>query len=273
MKRLRESTGLLCWLARLGYGSRGLVYLIVGGLALLDAVGTVGQESVDSKGALEKIIAQPFGQTLLSIVAVGLLGYSLWRLIQAVADPDDHGTGPKGVAVRGGLLVSCITHVGLAVFAASLIFGWGAGGGDGGNSAQDWTAWLLDKAFGRWLVGGLGLLVIGAGIAHFYKGATAGFEKYFIMDRGLMRWATPVCQFGLMARGVVFGIIGGFFIVAAVHFNSGQARGLKGALDTLEAQPFGPWMLGMVGTGLVAFGIYSLIEAGYRRIDPPEPDL
>ncbi len=270
LRRLRENQSLVYWLARLGYGSRGVVYLVVGGLALMDAVGAAGQESVDSKGALEAILRQPFGRVLLGVVTVGLAGYALWRLVQSWADTDGHGTNPHGLAVRSGLMVSSVTHAGLAMFALNLTMGLG---GDDSDAASDWTATLLQQEYGDWLVIGVGLAVIGAGMAHLYKGATAGFEKYLTLDESSLRWARPVCQFGLLARGAVFLIIGGFFIVAAVRFQSGEARGLKGALDALEAQVYGPWLLATVAVGLFAFGIYSLIEATHRRIDPPSLDF
>ena len=173
----------IAWLARSGYAARGVVYLIIGGLAVLAALGSGGQ-TTDSKGALVTILQQPFGKVLLALVALGLVGYAIWRLVQASMDPDDHGTDAKGVAIRGGLLVSAVTHVLLAFFALSLIFGWGGGGG-GDSGAQDWTAWLLQQPFGRWLVALIGLAVIGAGLAHMVKGYKAKFEKYLQMDRDL----------------------------------------------------------------------------------------
>ncbi|MDX1655839.1 MAG: DUF1206 domain-containing protein [Candidatus Competibacteraceae bacterium] len=261
-------SGVIEWLARLGYGARGLVYLIVGGLAFMDAFDRGGSQNTGTRGALEKLLGEPFGQALLWIVAVGLFGYALWRLIQSLADTDHHGTDAKGVAVRGGLFVSALSHIALGIFALSLIYGWGSGGGGGGT--QDWTAQLMEQPFGRWLVGLVGLAVIGAGIAQFYKGAVAGFEKY--MNTGVHTWnmAKPVSQFGLMAKGVVFMIIGVFLIVAAVQSQAGEAKGLKEVLNTLEQQSTGPWLLGIVAAGLFAFGIYSFIEAAYRRVNPPE---
>jgi hypothetical protein len=101
------------------------------------------------------------------------------------------------------------------------------------------------------------------------KGYRAKFEKFLQMDPTTLDKVSPVCRFGLIARGVVFVIIGGFLIVAAVEFSSAQARGLQGALQTLQQQPYGWILLGIVALGLVAFGIYSLIEAWYRRIEAP----
>jgi hypothetical protein len=257
----------LALLARSGYAARGVVYLIVGGLAVLAALGQGGQ-TTDTEGALTTLLAQPFGKILLAMVAVGLIGYALWRVVQALADVDHHGTDPKGLAIRGGLLVSAVTHTLLAVFALSLIFGGGSSGG-GDSGARNWTAWLLQQAFGRWLVGLIGLAIVGAGIAHMIKGYGASFEKFLQMDAATLDKVSPVCRFGLIARGLVFVIIGGFLIVAAVELDSAQARGLQGALQTLQQQPYGWILLGIVALGLVAFGVYSLIEAWYRRIDPP----
>jgi hypothetical protein len=264
----RSSAGKIAWLARSGYAARGVVYLIVGGLAVLAALG--GGQTTDSKGALLTILQQPFGDVLLGLVALGLVGYAIWRLVQAVMDTDHHGTDAKGLAIRGGLLVSAVTHTLLAFFALSLIFGWGTGGGGGGDGgARDWTAWLLQQPFGRWLVGLVGAAVVGAGIAHMVKGYKAHFEKYLEMAPRTLDKASPICRFGLVARGVVFLIIGGFLLVAAWRFSSGDVVGLQGALQTLQQQPYGWILLGIVALGLFAFGVYSLIEARYRRIDAP----
>lgn len=258
------------WLARSGYAARGVVYLIVGGLAVLVAFGEGGR-TTDTKDALMTVLGQPFGDVLLGLVALGLIGYAFWRTVQAITDTDNHGTDTKGLAIRGGLLVSAITHTLLALFALSLIFGWGSSVGGGGDSGtQHWTAWLLQQPFGRWLVGLIGVAVIGAGIAHMIKGYQAKFEKYLQMAPATIDTVSPICRFGLIARGVVFLIIGGFFIVAAVQFSSAEARGLQGALQTVQQLPYGWMLLGIVALGLVAFGIYSLIEAWYRRIDAPE---
>jgi hypothetical protein len=248
--------------ARSGYAARGIVYVVIGWLALLAAIG--GGRSEDSKGALREILSQPFGEVMLGLVALGLVGYAGWRLIQAIRDTDRHGSDAKGVAIRSALVVSAVTHLLLAGVAISMIFG--IGGGSSGGS-DDWTAWLMRQPFGRWLVGLIGAAVIAAGIAHIWKGWQAKFERYLQMDEATRRTTSPICRFGLIARGVVYAMIGGFLVIAAWRADSDQAQGLDGALQTLQEQPYGWALLLVVALGLVAFGLYSMIEAVYRRID------
>lgn len=246
-------------LARLGYVARGVVYLTVGGLALLAALGK-GGETTDSKGALLEIMSQPFGDLILVIIIVGLFGYAAWRLVQAIKDTDDHGRSGKGLAVRAGLLVSAVTHTLLALWAIGMLTGIGGGANDGSRQ-------LMASEWGQWLLLAVGIAVIGAGLAHIYKGWTARFERYMKVPRQKQAWTTPICRFGLLARGVVWCIVGVFLIESAWQAHGGEVRGMAAALEALRATSFGPWLLGVVAAGLFAFGLYSLLEAVYRRVD------
>lgn len=262
-----DTDDVLTWLARLGYAARGVVYLLVGGLALLAAFGA-GGELTGSKGALATLADETWGQVLLFIIGVGLLGHALWRFLQAHYDLDRHGKDAKGLAVRGGLLASAVIHLLLATWVYTLLFeNAGSGGGDEGS--HKWVSWLLDKPGGKVWVTLLGLAVIGAGVAQIIKGWREKFEKYLSVNYERWPWANAVCRFGLVARGVVFLILGWFFIQAAVQSDSGEAKGLGGVLEWLQEQPWGGVLLGVMALGLLAFGVYSLIEAVYRRIQTP----
>lgn len=253
-------------LARLGYASRGVVYVIVGFFAALAAFGR-GGDTMGSKDALDNLITQPFGKILLIGVVIGLFGYAIWRFMQSALDADQHGNSAKGLVIRGGLLSSAITHTLLAVYALNLLLGTSS---DGGSSSQDWTAWLMSQPYGAWLVGGVGLTIIGAGIAQIVKGFKAGFEKYF--SSGAERFKR-ICQFGLIARGFVFAISGVLFIVAAKQNDPSEAQGLAGALTTLQEQAYGSWLLATVAFGLLAFATYSFVEARYRCIPTEQASL
>jgi hypothetical protein len=249
--------------ARMGYIARGVIYLVIGGLALLAAFGQGGR-TTDSKGALLTIMNQPFGSVLLGLLIIGLLGYTCWRLIQSLRDVDHHGTSAKGLAIRAGLLISAVTHALLAVWATRLLIGDGGGFSGSQASQQGW----INSDLGQVALGVAAIAVIVAGLAHIYKGWTAGFEKYMAIPADKNNWARPVCRFGLIARGVVWGIIGWFLIRSAMLARSGEIHGIADALSSLRDNAYGPWLLGIVAAGLFAFGVYSVLEAMYRRIDP-----
>ena len=247
--------------ARLGYSARGLIYLVIGGLALLAAFGESGGETTDSKGAILKILEQPFGDVMMGILIIGLLGYSSRRLIQSFRDTDGHGSSGKGLAVRFGLFISAVTHVLLAVWAARILMGNGGGSSGGtGNS-------FLTTDLGQIALGIVGAAVIFTGFAHIFKGVTARFEKYMNIPADKKSWARPVCQFGLIARGVVWLIVGWFLIKSAWMAKGGEIEGMAEALQWLRDNAYGPWLLAVVAAGLFAFGVYSVLEAAYRRIN------
>jgi hypothetical protein len=144
----------------------------------MSAIG-VGGSTVDSRGAILKVMQQPLGRTMLVILVVGLLGYVGWRLIQAIKDTDQHGKSAKGLAVRGGLLVSAITHALLAFYTTTLLLATGSSG-SGSGSAKGFIA----STPGQIVLALVGVAVIGAGVAHIFKGYTAGFEKYMDIPPG-----------------------------------------------------------------------------------------
>ncbi|MCA1995076.1 MAG: DUF1206 domain-containing protein [Coleofasciculus sp. S288] len=259
-------------LARLGYIAKGIVYAIVGVLAVQAAFGTGGR-TTDAQGAVHTIAVQPFGKFLLVLLAIGLIGYVLWRFVQAFLDPEHKGDDAEGWAKRAGSVISGLLYAGLAIEAIRLITG--SGGGDGGNSTQDWTARLLSQPFGQWLVGLVGSFIIGYGFYQFYEAYKAKFRKTLKlreMSANEETWATRIGRFSLAARGIVFTMIGFFLIQAAIQSDANEARGLDGALQTLAQQPYGPWLLGIVALGLVAYAIHMWVQAKYRRIPTGKVD-
>lgn len=254
-------------LARLGYTAKGIVYVIIGVLAVKAAVGT-GGKTTDAQGALGEIAAQPFGKFLLALVAFGLIGYVVWRFVEAIQDPQHRGNDGKNWARRLGSGISGLIYAGLALSAIKLIAGTGGGGSS--NSTQDWTARILSQPFGQWLVGVTGAFIIGLGFYQLYKAYKAKFRndlKLREMSPTEQTWATRIGRFGEAARGIVFMIIGFFLIQAARQSNPNEARGLDGALQALAQQPYGPWLLGIVALGLVAYGIHMWVQARYLRIN------
>ncbi len=255
-------------MARLGYGARGIVYCLVGGLALLAAFGSGGQTG-GSRSALQSLLSQPFGKAWLVLIALGLFGFAAWRIVEALTDADHRGSEWKALGIRAAHLVSGGIYAGLAVFALNLAFG-SAGGGGEDQAAQSWTAWLMAQPFGQWLVGLVGVGVAAAGLGFIWKGWRGDVMMRLALPSGAGRWVLPLGRLGYAARGVVFVLLGGFLILAALHSNSSEVHGLGGALQSLQAQPFGWILLGIVAAGLFAFGVFGLVQARYRHLDAPD---
>jgi hypothetical protein len=250
-------------LARVGYASKGVVYMVVGILAVQAAV-LGGGDAPGSKGAVDAIASGAFGQVLLAIVALGLLGYVAWKLAQVVYDPDGVADDDLGTIKRFGRLSSVIGYGSVALYAAQTVIG--GGGGGGGDSKQAAVAQLLDLPAGKWIVGIVGLVVIGVGIHQARRAYEGSFLDKYQIDQSKRKVARWVGSVGLASRAVVFGIIGIFVISAAWMHDASQTRGLGGALDALAAQPYGTFLLALTAIGLVAYGVHCGFKARYRQI-------
>jgi uncharacterized protein DUF1206 len=252
-------------LARFGYASKGIVYLLAGLFSARAAFGLGGQ-TTDKNGALLALLAEPFGQLVLILIAVGLVGFVLLRFVQAFMDPERKGSDAKGIAVRAGYAINGLLYGTLALTAARLAIGAHA---DTSSSLQGWVATLFGHPLGRWLVGIAGLIVLGGGLQLLYKAYTRDFSEHFrwdAMSAYERTWTTWLGRAGLAARGIVQGLIGAFMIQAALRFDASRVQGTGGALQSLAHPPFGLWTIGVVAVGLAAYGIYMLAAAKYSRI-------
>ena len=253
--------------ARVGYAAKGGIYLLVGVLALMAALGRNGGETSGSRGVMQRLFDQPFGQILLAALAAGLACYAAWQFIRAIEDPEGAGSDFKGVMKRIGYFGSGVIHSALVVFAINTLLGY-ARHADDDEGARGWSATVMSYPAGRWLIAGIGIGIGIYGLKQIYNGFVAKLDRIDVSslspDTG--KWICRACQFGLAARGLVFAIIGTFLVLAAYHEKPSEARGLGGALDSLREQAYGPWLLGIVALGVIAYGFYGLVRARYRRI-------
>jgi hypothetical protein len=258
-----ERTPVFEVLARAGFVSRGVVYGIIGILAIKLAIGA-GGKTTDQSGALRTIANQPFGEVLLVLVAIGLAGYSIWRLLHALLGhgPERSDSGFDRVAALG----SGIAYGAMCAVAVKILLG--SGGASSGHPSKA-TAGVLGWPGGTWLVGIAGAILIGIALYQLYRGLAQDFlkdAKTEKMSDAVKKWYKALAICGHVARAVVFGLIGVFLIKAAVNFNPSKAVGPDGALAKLAHQSYGSALLGIVAAGLVAFALYSLADARYRRI-------
>ena len=253
------------WLARAGLVARGVVYGLIGILAIKVAFGA-GGETTDQQGALKSIAGQPFGKVLLVLVAIGLAGYALWRLVRAAIGRGPE-TGADDAKDRISGVVSGIAYAALCVTAVKILIG--SSSSSSSSKTEKATGGVLDWPLGRYLVIAAGLVVLGVAVDQALKGIKQKFledSKTEQMSPGVDQAFTAVGVVGHLARAVVFALIGWFVIKAAIDYDPDKAVGLDQALAKLSSSAFGPVVLGIVAAGLIAFACYSVLDARYRRV-------
>lgn len=259
-----EAGPFVKWLARLGMLCAGLLWLVVGVLAIEVALGA-GGKTTDRTGALHEIAGQSWGTALLAVVAVGFAGYSLWRFTAGALGRKLETNEELGWGKRLWYFARGAFYAFLCYTTAALL----VGAGSGSENEKERTEALLDWPGGRWLVVGLGLGLVGWGLGSAYRALTRNFEDDLHTERmsgATRRWTRRAGVGGYLARAVVFVLAGGFLVRAGVEYDPDEAIGLDGALQKLAQQSYGPVLLGVVAAGLVAYGLFYLVRTAYREV-------
>jgi hypothetical protein len=252
-------------LARAGLAARGVMYGLIGLIAVEIALGNSRQQA-DRSGAVRLVAATPVGTVILWLLVIGFAGLTLWRLSEAAfgaTGPDGHRTSTRLICLVKAVIYGALTY-------SILKYALGLGAPASTNrQSQDLTATALRRPGGQAVVAIAGVIIAGVGLYLAYQAYRRKFMRDMRMGsaspttRKVVTWLGEV---GGVARGVVFVTVGIFLFVAAVHAKPGQAKGIDSALRALAHTPLGPWLLGLVAVGLVLFGIYSCCEVRWRQV-------
>ncbi|MDO8323168.1 MAG: DUF1206 domain-containing protein, partial [Phenylobacterium sp.] len=220
-----------------------------------------------SRGVLEAWANWPFGVVLLWLIGLGLYAFAGWRLLQSVFDADRQGSSLKAIGSRVGQAISGVVYAALGVSVFSLVDTLESlTETDEQAQTRQAVAKVLDLPGGELLIAAAGLFILGAGVGNIIQVFGRDFCKPLACEAAVRRWAPWVGRAGYLGRGVAFLPVGGLMLMAGLKARSGEATGMGGALQMMEAQPFGDALLILVALGLVAFGVFAVIEARYRRI-------
>src|SRR5215472_757622 len=249
-------------LARSGLVARAAIYLLIGWIAVLVAVGHTARKP-NQEGALQLLAGKPYGSISLWLLGIGFAGYALWRLSEAAfgVTGEGNGAGPRAKSLARAVVYAFLCYLTFQVIAHAA--------GDQTRQQQDLTASVMRHPGGQWLVAIVGLVVVAAGVMLIVEGVRCRFMKYLMTSRmsaSARRVVQRLGQIGVTARGLVFAIVGALVVDAAVTFRPSKSGGLDKALLTLRGEPFGDFLLLLVAVGLVIFGAYGLAEARWRKV-------
>jgi hypothetical protein len=246
--------------AAAGFASKGVLYIAVGILAALAAVGLGEPEG--ARGTADRLKSNPVGFVLMLAIALGLAGYSVWRIMRGITN-SEHENVPQRFANFGTAAV----HLFILYGVGKVLAGWSGESDD--QSAEHWTARALAQPFGRWLVIAIGIVLVGRGIWHAYKAAISKLDDELdeqAMEPTARRVIPWVARGGMLARGLVFVLGGGSLASAGLQMDPGDADGVSGILTGIGEAPFGRPLLASVAIGFMAYGVYQIALARYRKV-------
>ncbi len=270
LRRVPPLHDLLELAARLGYGARGFVYLSVGCLILLSAVDMVG-DAVGTKGALDWLAMRPLGRLWVFLIGLGLAAFVMWRVLQSVFDADHEGLSGHGLRTRMSQGFSGLSYAGLSFAAFNLLVRTPEGdpAREGVVQSQEKAATVLSLPFGNWLLVGVGLMIFGIGVGNIVKAWREDFTEYLACSARTCRRVSPLARAGHVARGLAYLPLAVLVVLAGLRSSARDVTSFGSALEAVERQPAGSWILVAAALGFVAFGAFSFIEARFRRIRPP----
>lgn len=255
------------WYSRIGFSAKGAVYILIGLISMLAAIG-IGNKN-GQQGALASVASKPYGEIILWLIVLGLTGYITWLITQVLMEPDHDGPGYKVFLIRIGYFFAASFYVGLGIKFSILAIHSGQTGGD----KQLWMGQLLDMPIGRLAIALTGIGIFIYAVIQVVLGIIGTFTKNLNtiqMKRTEMIITIQIGRIGFIARGITFGVLGGFLFYSGWTGESSQAMGIDGALAQIAQEPFGQVLLWFVSAGLFLYGVFEVLEGRSRNIKVSE---
>jgi hypothetical protein len=259
------STDLTERLGRIALATQGILYVVIGLIAVSVALGDHDTGEASQSGAIESIARQPFGRVLLSVLLIGLLAHAAWRILLAVRGEPGPDDDEKSLAKRAANLGRAAIYVSFSVLAFGILT---SSAREEGDKQKEYTARVLEWPAGEWLVTAAGLAVIAAGLWNMSKVVTAKFLENLDLggeSQNTRTFVETTGRVGYFARGVAFALVGWFLVEAGRQHDPSESRGLDESLRELLGRSHGPWLLALLALGMALFGTYRMLDARFRK--------
>lgn len=247
---------------RLGLVSYGVMHLLLAWLAIRLAFGD-SSTSASSQGALHELAKNPVGRVSLYIAAAGFVALVAWQALEAaVGHRREEGTKRTGSRLASAAKVVLYAALAYSCFKTAI------GSSSGGEHTDGITARLMSLPAGPWIVGAVGAVILAIGCGLIYRGISEGFREELELDGETGKDGTAYVllgKVGYVSKGVAIGVVGGLFVYAAVTHDPDKSGGLDQALQKVQQQPLGTWLLVVIAVGLACFGLFCFALA--RHLD------
>ncbi|MFD2164051.1 DUF1206 domain-containing protein [Paradesertivirga mongoliensis] len=267
---LKTSSSWIKPIAKLGLAAKGIVYCLIGLLAIMSAFHLGGQtsEKTNKEGVFQFILEQPAGKLILAVITLGLFCYAVWRFLQTFLDTERKGSNAKGFAKRFSYFFSGLTYLALAFFSLKFVLN-GRKGGGGGSSQKDTVSDILNQPFGQWLLGIVALIIAGIGVYQIWYGNSEKYRKHVDLqelDHDAARSLMRAGKIGYISRGIVWLIIAFLFLKATLNNKASEAGDTASAFGFVEQSSFGTYLLAALGLGLICYGVMNFVRAVFEKI-------
>jgi hypothetical protein len=263
--REAEQSAPLRAMARGGYAASGLVHILIGVIALVVAFG--GRAAADQSGALMAIAGFPLGFVVLWVIAIALCALGVWQFLEGVlasSATDDAQDIAKMWGRRIGAWGQAAIFVGLGLIAGSAALGAQI---DTEQAVENASRGLLSIPGGPIVLVLVGLGIGIGGIVFIVMGVRRSFRNKITIPRhGFGRNLAGLGVVGFIAKGIALLIVGVLLVVSSLSGDATTAGGLDGALKALLGLALGPLLVGIVGVGFIAYGVFCLFRARYARL-------
>lgn len=253
--------------AKAGFVAKGLVYCLLGMLTFMAAFNINGQstKSTDKDGVFDFLYKQTGGQVILAFLALGLVCYCLWRVVEALGKQDIDKKS-KEYSKRFRYIFSAFVYGALAYRIIKKLISGISSNNDGGGSKQNMARELLTKPYGQILVGIAAAIFLGVGIYQIYYGYSEKYKNHVDKTVETAKEAMLTAgKMGYIARGIVWLLLAWLFVKAAINANANNAGNTAKAFDFLKDVAYGPYLLAAVGFGLLCYGVFNFVRARYEQ--------
>ena len=254
--------------AKTGLFAKGLVYCLIGLLALMSAFQINGQAAAksDKTGAIQFLLEMSGGKIVLLFISIGLLAYSTWRFLQTFLDTEHKGSRPKGIAKRSSYFFSGLTYLSVCFLVSKAII---AGSSNSGGSSNSQIQGIMKHSLGMWIMVGIGLVFAGIGVYQIWYGSSEKYRKHIDVQKLSQKASLSLLRagkVGYISRGIVWLIVAYLFLKAAYHHNASEAGGTGSAFSFIQDGPFGSYLLATLALGLICYGVMNFIRAAFENL-------